>query len=138
MDVQVNLLAAVLAMVSSMVVGMVWYARPVFGNKWMKLAKVDMDKNASAVVPIVLTAVLSLLTAYILACVAFLCQHFYGNGFLEASLTAAFWMWLAFTAARMVTHDLFEGRPATLTVLNIAHELVTFMVMGLIIGLMGV
>ena len=138
MEIQVNLLAVALAMVSSMVVGMVWYARPVFGNKWMKLAKVDMDKNASAVVPIVLTAVLSLLTAYILACVAFLCQHFYSNGFLEASLTTAFWMWLAFTAARMVTHDLFEGRPVALTVLNIAHELVTFMVMGLIIGLMGV
>lgn len=138
MDVQVNLLAVVLAMVSSMVVGMVWYARPVFGNKWIKLAKVDMDKNASAVTPIVLTAVMSLITAYVLAYVAFLYQHFYGNGFLEASLMTALWAWLAFTAARMVTHDLFEGRPAALTVLNIAHELVTFMAMGLIIGLMGV
>lgn len=138
MDMQVNLLAVVLAMVGSMVVGMVWYARPVFGNKWIKLAKVDMNKNSSAVTPIVLTAVMSLLTAYILACVAFLCQHFYSNSFLEASLTTAFWMWLAFAAARMVTHDLFEGRPAALTILNIAHELVTFMVMGLIIGLIGV
>lgn len=138
MDVQVNILAVVLAMVSSMIVGMIWYARPVFGNVWIKLARVDMKKNGNAVLPIVVTAVVSLITAYILACVAFLCQHFYGNGFMEATLTSAFWMWLAFTAARMVTHDAFEGRPVTLTVLNLAHELVTFMVMGLIIGAMGV
>ncbi|MET1156149.1 MAG: DUF1761 domain-containing protein, partial [Arthrobacter sp.] len=43
-----------------------------------------------------------------------------------------------FTAARFVTHDAFEGRPAGLTVLNIVHELVTFLVMALIIGLFGI
>jgi len=35
---------------------------------------------------------------------------------------------------RFITHDAFEGRPSSLTVLNIAHELVTVVVMALIIG----
>ena len=35
------------------------------------------------------------------------------------------------------THDAFEGHPRQLTVLNIAHEFVTLMIMGLIIGLFG-
>ena len=137
MDVQVNFLAVFLAMVSSMVVGSVWYARPVFGNAWIKLAKVNMKKDASATMPIIVTAVVSLVTAYVLAHVAFLSHHFFNNSFLQDALTTAFWMWLGFTAARMITHDAFEGRPAKLTVLNVCHEFVTFMVMGLIIGLLG-
>ena len=137
MDVQVNFLAIFLAMISSMVVGSVWYARPVFGNMWIKLAKVDMKKNSSAVIPIVVTAIVSLITAYVLAHVAFLSHHFFNNSFLQDALSTAFWVWLGFTAASMITHDAFEGRPAKLTDLNVCHEFVTFMVMGLIIGLFG-
>jgi hypothetical protein len=43
-------------------------------------------------------------------------------------------MWAGFTAARFITHDAFEGRPSSLTTLNIAHELVTVVVMAVIIG----
>lgn len=137
MDVQVNFLAVFLAMISSMVVGSIWYARPVFGNMWIKLAKVDMKKNSSAVMPIITTAIVSLITAYVLAHVTFLSHHFFNNSFLQDALSTAFWTWLGFTAARMITHDVFEGRPAKLTCLNISHEFVTFMVMGLVIGLLG-
>ncbi len=45
---------------------------------------------------------------------------------------------LGFTAARFITHDAFEERPAKLTVKNIGNELVTLLLMGLIIGLIGV
>lgn len=138
MQVDVNIWAVLLAMASSMAVGSVWYARPVFGNAWIKLAKVDMKKDTSATKPIITTMVVSLLTAYVLAHVAFLSHQFFGNSFLQDSVTTAVWMWLGFTAARFITHDAFEGRPVALTILNIAHELVTFLAMGLIIGLMGV
>jgi hypothetical protein len=46
-------------------------------------------------------------------------------------------LWIGFTASRMLTHDLFDKRPSSLTVLNLALELVTLVVMGLIIGLFG-
>jgi len=139
MGVEVNYLAVVLAMLSSMVVGSIWYARPVFGDMWIKLAKVDMSKKGAPVwVPIGITAVVSLLTAYVLAHVAFLSHEFFGNSFLQDSLSTAFWLWLGLTAARFVTHDAFEGRPWKLTLLNCAHELVTIFLMGLVIGLFGV
>ncbi len=35
----------------------------------------------------------------------------------------------------MITHDAFDQRPAGLTTLNIAHELVTILIMAVIIGL---
>ncbi len=139
MGVEVNYLAVVLAMLSSMVVGSVWYARSVLGNIWIKLAKIDMKKDNGPVWrPILVTAIVSLITAYVLAHVAFLSHKFFGNSFLQDSLSTAFWLWLGFTAARFVTHDAFESRPWKLTLLNVSHELVTIMLMGLIIGLFGV
>jgi hypothetical protein len=139
MEVQVNYLAVLLAMLSSMVVGTVWYAKGVFGKTWGKLANVDMSKaGENAVKPIVTTVVVSLISAYVLAHVSYLSNNFFQNSFLQDSLTTAFWLWLGFTAARFITHDAFEGRPVKLTAINVAHELATFLLMGLIIGVLGV
>ena len=138
MEVDINPLAVVLAMLSSMAVGSIWYARSVFGNTWIKLAKIDTSKNTSVFKPIATTIVVSLVTAYVLAHVTYLSNQFFGHSFLQDALTTAFWMWLGFTAARFITHDVFEGRPHKLTLLNIGNEFVTLMVMGLIIGLIGV
>ena len=138
MDVQVNYLAVVLAMLSSMVVGSVWYAQAVFGKTWIKLAKIDTKTDRGSVAkPIIVTAIVSLITAYVLAHVAYLSNQFFHNSFLQDAMATAFWLWLGFTAARFITHDAFEGRPAKLTALNVAHEFVTIMLMGLIIGCMG-
>lgn len=138
MEVEVNYLAVVAAMLSTMVVGSIWYARSVFGNTWIKLAKIDMAKNKGNVLkPIAITAVVSLITAYVLAHVTYLSNQFFGNSFLQDALATAFWMWLGFVAARFITHDAFEGRPSQLTLLNISNEFVTLMVMGLVIGLIG-
>lgn len=139
MEVQVNFLAVLAAMLSSLVVGSTWYARSVFGNAWIKLAKIDMSKNKGSVAkPIVITMVVSLITAYVLAHVTYLSNQFFDHSFLQDALATAFWMWLGFTAARFITHDAFEGRPAKLTLINISNEFVTLMVMGLTIGLIGV
>ncbi len=139
MGVEINYLAVVLATLSTMVVGSIWYTPKVFGDAWMKLAglkKSDLEKNG--MMPIVITVFVSLLTAYVLAHVAFLSNQYFKHSFLQDSLSTAFWVWLGFNAARVITHDSFEGRRKKLTLLTISHELVTFMVMGLIIGAMGV
>jgi hypothetical protein len=137
MEVEINGTAVVLATLSTMVVGSVWYAPQVFGKKWEKLARIDKKNPANPAVAIGITLVVSLISAYVLAHVAYLAHQFFGNSFLHDSLTTAFWVWLGFTATRFITHDAFENRPRQLTLLNIAHEFVTFMVMGLIIGLMA-
>lgn len=135
MEVQVNYTAVVLAMVASMVVGMVWYAKGVFGASWMKMVGMTDDKaKKGAGKAIGLTVVVSLITAYVLAHVTYLSNQFFGNSFMQDALTTALWVWLGFTAARQVTHDAFEQRPTKLTVMNAAHELVTFLAMGAVIG----
>jgi hypothetical protein len=138
MDVPyINWLAVVIATLSSMVVGSVWYARPVFGNWWMKAARVE-PTGKSAVAPIITTLLVSFVTALVLAGSVAIAQSFYEGSFLANSVITAAILWAGFTAARFITHDAFEGRPWKLTLLNIGHELVTLLVMGLVIGLFGI
>lgn len=136
---EINIWAVLLATLSSMVVGSVWYTPKVFGNYWMRVAKVTPSGDAKdAVKPILITLVVSFVSALVLAGSAAISQHFYGGNFLVNTVVTAVILWAGFTAARFITHDAFEGRPAGLTALNCAHELVTLTVMALIIGLFGI
>lgn len=138
MEVQINWLAVVLAMLSTMVVGSIWYAKGVFGRRWMKLVGIkEKDTSEGAARAIVITLIVSFITAYVLAHVTYLSNQFFGNSFLQDALMTAFWVWLGFVAARVITHDAFEQRPTELTAMTVMHEFVTFMVMGLVIGLLG-
>jgi hypothetical protein len=140
MDVQINTWAVILAALSSMVVGSLWYMPASFGKAWMKLSgvKPDSSKMTSGQMAWMYGSVFvaSLVTAYVLAHVTWLANQFFNDGFLTDALQTAFWLWLGFTAARLYTHDVFESRRKKLTILNAAHELTTVLVMALIIGLM--
>ena len=131
----INYVAVVLATLSSMVIGSIWYTPKVFGTYWMKAAGVTPSGNAKdAVRPILITVVVSFITAWVLAGAVSISVVFYGGSFLVNALLTGLILWAGFTAARFITHDAFDGRPTGLTVLNVAHELVTIMVMALIIG----
>lgn len=133
---EINYWAVIIATLSTMVVGSLWYTPKMFGERWMKLAKVDPHREgASAVWPIITTVIVSFVSAWVLAGAVAISWHFYGGGFLTAALGTGIILWAGFTAARFITHDAFEGRPTGLTVMNIGHELVTVVVMALIIGL---
>ena len=133
---EINIWAVLVATLSTMIVGSIWYARPVFGKWWEKAARVENPANA--VSAIVVTVIVSLLSAWVLAGAAAIAHEFYGGSFLVNTMVTAVILWAGFTAARFITHDAFENRPKLLTLLTISHELVTFVVMGLIIGLFGI
>lgn len=132
---EVNYWAVIVATLSTLVVGSLWYTPKVFGTRWMRLAKVDPKAaEAAGIWPIVVTVIVSFLTAWVLAGAVYISWEFYEGAFLTASVVTAVLLWIGFTAARMITHDAFEGRPPALTTLNLAHELVTVLVMAVIIG----
>jgi hypothetical protein len=131
----INYLAVIAATLSTMIVGSIWYTPKVFGNYWMKASGVTPSGKASdAVGPIIVTVIVSFITAWVLAGAVAISQHFYGGGFLVNALVTAVFLWAGFTAARFITHDAFDRRPRGLTVLNVLHELVTVLVMAVIIG----
>ena len=133
---EINYIAVILATLSSMVVGSIWYAEKVFGARWMKLSGMTReDTQTGFVKALVITLIVSFITALVLAGTATIVHDYYGGGsFLLSAVITAIVLWPGFTAARFITHDLFDRRPAGLTVLNVAHELVTLVVMALIIG----
>ena len=132
---EINYWAVLLATASSMLVGSIWYAPKVFGTRWSKLANVDMDRpGASATMAIITTVIVSFATAWVLAGASAIAWHFYDGSFFWAAVVTGVLLWAGFTAARFITHDAFEGRPTALTTMNIAHEIVTIVVMAVIIG----
>lgn len=138
MQVEVNWIGVGLAALSSMVVGFIWYAPKVFGDKWARmvgLTKPQMQKGAVRATLIMFIS--ALITAYILAHVSFLAHDFFRHSFLQDAVTTAFWLWLGFSAMRLIAHDVFEKRPTSLTLLNIGNDFATIMVMGVVIGLAG-
>ncbi|MCS0500530.1 DUF1761 domain-containing protein [Protaetiibacter mangrovi] len=131
---EINYIAVLLATLSSMVVGAVWYTPKVFGNYWMKQAGIERGQMGSAVRPIIVTVIVSFITAWVLAGAAYISFTFYGGSFFWNAMLTGVILWAGFTAARFITHDQFDRRTAGLTVLNCAHELVTIVIMGVIIG----
>jgi hypothetical protein len=137
--VEVNLLGVLLAAVSSMVVGSLWYMPAGFGKEWMKLTGVKMDKMRG-VTPKAMAwtygsvFISSLVMAYVLGAVTYLSVQFTQDSYLQDGLMWGLFLWLGFTAGRFYVHDTFEMRRKKLTLLNSAHELVTILVMALIFG----
>lgn len=132
---EINYWAVLIATASSMVVGSIWYAKGVFGRRWAKLANIDIDNpNGNPVLAIITTVIVSFITAWVLAGASSIAWHFYDGSYFWAAVVTSVALWAGFTAARFITHDAFEGRSTKLTTLNIAHELVTILVMAIIIG----
>lgn len=69
---EINYLAVIAATLSTMIVGMIWYAPKVMGNTWMELARVTPGDSKSAVLPIVVTLIVSFITSWVLAGAAYL------------------------------------------------------------------
>lgn len=137
MQVDVNWLAVLLAGLSSMAVGATFYAKPVFGNTWMKLAKLSDKKLNNPGKSMILALFMSLVMAFVIAHVAAISRPFYEVSALSAALTTAFWLWLGVSLTTVAIHDVFEHRPWKLTFLTVAYQFFAMLAMGLIIGLFG-
>lgn len=140
MQVVINNWAIFAAALSSMLVGSLWYMPAVLGRPWVALTGRHLEERPGGYEMGVMYGgafVASLITAYVIAYAAFLLNYFSHGTFLVDALSIAFWLWLGLTATRIYIHDTFEGRPGKLTLLTVSHELITVLIMGLIIGLMG-
>jgi len=135
MDVQVNFGAVLIAGLSSMVIGTIYYADQVFGKEWKRLSKIDVkkfEKDFPHKLPWVFLA--ALLTAYIMAHVMYLAHAFYEYDWLSTGITTALWLWLGLSATSLYIHNAMDQRPAKLTVLSIGNRFLSLLAMGLILG----
>ena len=111
MEVEINVWAVVAAAVSSFVVGMIWYAPGVFGEKWRKLIKMDkktMQKGPGGQAW-ALTVVGAFLQAFVLAYFTYVIYNFFEGdiSWLNTSVMTAAMAWGGFQLAMVMTHDAF-------------------------------
>lgn len=138
MDITINWIAVLLAALSAMVVGSVWYG-PAFGKMWIKLANVKRDPHftaAKATVMYLGTLVTVFVTATVLAYGTVLIHNSSTNDYLLDAVLAGIVLAVGVVATRLYMQDSFEGRRKMLTALNVANVIVTYLVMAVIIGLL--
>ena len=138
-DVDINWIAVILAGLSSVLVGWLWYSKYLFRDSWRRFAGLTLEREEKGmIVALIVAAVTGLLTAYVVAYVASLIEAHSGDGDMVSALGAAFWLWLGIAATTVITADSHEQRPVQLMIISVGNRLATLLLMGLIIGVFGV
>jgi hypothetical protein len=135
MHVSINLWGVLLAGISSMVIGMVYYHQALLGKQWMKLAKVDakrFEKETPKLMPLVFVA--ALITADVVAYVTFLYHNFFGGSWVMAGLVTSLILWLGVSATTLFVHNTLDQKPSQLLYIALGNRLLSILAMGLIIG----
>jgi uncharacterized protein DUF1761 len=132
-----NWLAVLVAAISTMVLGFLWYSPILFANPWMRemgydpndKAKIkEMQKSAGPTYGISFLA--GIVTAFTLA----LFLHWLRVEGLHFGLMVGFHAWLGFVATVQLTGALFMKQSMKLFAINAGYQLVCYLVMGAILS----
>jgi hypothetical protein len=135
MAFDVNYLAVLVAAIASMAFGFFWYSPAGFGKQWIKLSgmtkkQLDSAKKKGMGKSMTLGFIAQLVMAYVLA--VFL--GYTNSTTWMAGIVVAFWLWLGFIATVSLGSVLWDNKPFTLYLLNVAHWLIAVGIMGAILG----
>lgn len=140
MELEINYLAVLLAGITYMIVGFLWYSPLMFAKPWMKQMGYTMEalkKEQKKMGPLYgLSFVAGLITAFMLAHVMALSENFYGYPQLQTGLTTAFFMWLGFVAPVQLTDVIFGSKKWKLFIINTGYQLTGLLAMGIVIALL--
>ncbi len=128
MDISVNWGAVIVAALSNMVIGFLWYG-PLFGAIWARemgwtAEQMEEGKKKSMAGMYALTFVGALLMSYILA-------HFVeyvGAVTVGDAIELALWTWLGFFVPASLSQVTWEGKSKKLWILNVSYYLVVLAV----------
>lgn len=132
-----NFLAVLVAAISTMLVGFLWYSPVLFAKPWMKEMGYDpndkakteeMKKSAGPAYAGSLAA--SLISAFVLA----LFVHWTRAEGARIGAMTGFHAWLGFVATVQFTGALFAKQSMKLFAINTGYQLVCYLVMGAILG----
>jgi hypothetical protein len=132
-----NWLAILVAAISTMVVGFLWYSPLLFAKPWMREMGYDPNDKArmeemkkSAGPAYGGSFVASLVSAFVLA----LFLHRFQNYTVHFGLIIGFHVWLGFVATVQFTGALFMKQSMKLFAINTGYQLVCYLVMGAILA----
>jgi hypothetical protein len=122
-----NLLALLLAWVTHILLGLIWFSSPLFGNDWSKLTGQKLKPAVAWIIPGLFG---HLLMVIILAILINLTQSSGAMVGLKISLLC----WLGFIVPMEIGELLWEKIPLKLFLLRTGNQLVGMLAVGLILG----
>jgi hypothetical protein len=133
----INLLGVLVAAVSTMVIGFLWYSPLLFAKPWVREMGYDMNDKAkmeemkkSAGPAYAGSFVASLVSAFMLA----LFLHWTRTENWQFGVLIGFHVWLGFVATVQLTGVLFMKQSMRLFAINTGYQLVCYVIMGAILG----
>lgn len=138
MELSINWLAVAVAIVVGMVIAWVWYSDwGLVGSTWRRLTGVTKEDSVKAgKTPFVILVASIIVTALALAVACAIASSYFGGNSVWLTLAVGFAAWLGFSLSTLAQHNGFEQKPARLTVINNAYQLVLFLGMAAPIGLL--
>lgn len=129
-----NIWELIVAALSTFVVGFLWYGKAVFGVTWQRLSRLTDEDIKSANMPLIfgLSFVLNLITAFFLSMFTEIAMML-GSNAIFGGLFAAM-LCIGFVATSFGINYLFARKPMKLYLIDAGYMVVSFFVMGLIIG----
>jgi Protein of unknown function (DUF1761) len=126
-----NYAAVFVSALAYWILGALWYA-VLFNKPWMALEQIDVNKaqGANQVVLTIITFVLNLLIAFVLAQI---CIWRNANTAARGAAVGIL-LWIGFIGPVTLTSYLYEMRPMQLFAINEFYPLAGLFLMGLIIG----
>ena len=135
MITHVSIWGVILAALSALVVGTIWYSKSFYGKTWMKATGVsDKEMNKAFPMAMPMLAVVSLVTAYVLALFIKYFHAYHGGSWFKAAILTSLLAWVGLAGTALLAHEAFEKRPKSIVFINLGNRLVTLLVMGVIIA----
>jgi ABC-type microcin C transport system permease subunit YejE len=127
----VNIAGVVVSAIAYMIVGMLWYSPGLFGRDWAKLSGIKKSKKDMTNARMI-SFVGALITAYVLSLFITALEA----NTLFAGALIGFWAWVGFVGVIQLAGSNYEEKSFDLWLINSGYLLVTFLVMGGILGSM--
>ena len=126
-----NYLAVIVAAIAYWLLGAIWYG-VVFGKAWMALEQMteEQARSMNPVLPYVITLVLNVLIAYVLAQICI----WRNADTLGRGASVGVLLWIGFVGPVTFTTYMYEMRPKELYAINQFFPLAGFVLMGAILG----
>jgi len=125
---ELNFLAILVAAILNMVIGALWYSRPLFGNQWMNHLNLKEDEAGTSPWTYVIVFLLGLIIAVLMA------MFLQGASGVKEGLMYGAVIGLGFVIPTILTHYLMEQRKAGFMFIIAGHELLVFLTYGALLA----
>ena len=128
---EIHYLAVVIATIAGVLLGVLWYLAPLFGNAWMKELGLKKEDIQSSVTPMIVTIILTLIIAFSLEVLIIGLDIKSVQGAALLGLLVG----IFFLATNMLSDFLFNGWSKRLFLILAGYRVVMLIVMAAILNL---